>query len=682
MCGITGFWSRRPARDADIACLERMCSRLSHRGPDAAGMWLDAGDGPALGHRRLAVVDLSENGSQPMLSATGRFVITYNGEVYNLGPLRAELRAAGQVKFRGHSDTELILAAVETWGLERTLEKLTGMFAFALWDGQKKRLHLVVDRLGKKPLYYGWANGIFLFGSELKALTPHPSFDDQLDADALTEFFRFGFIPAPLSIYRKVSKLEPGHVLTLRSPDERDATLDEYWSVESVARAGRLNPYSGSDADALADLERLLLDAVGMRMVADVPLGSLLSGGIDSSLVTALMQAQSSRPVRTFSIGYADARYDEANDARRVAAHLGTEHTELRVGWGDALDVIPSLPTYYDEPFADASQIPTFLVSRLARQHVTVALTGDGGDEVWGGYDRYVWGRRLYDTFFKAPAVVRRVCAHALTAQSPDAYNRWFDRIERLVPSQYRVRLVGDKIHKLARLAGADSAEGYHLALASLAWSTPERLLSKKPLAEPGRRRVRWPQAVPGADIAELMMLRDLAVVFPGDMLAKVDRASMAVSLECRLPLADHRVVELASRLPLRLKLQGGQGKVLLRRVLDKYVPRQLVDRPKMGFGVPIADWLRGPLVEWSSDLLSDASLSDGDLLDARPIRQAWNEHQHGKRSRHVELWAVLMFQAWRRQMPWSMPNAQREELRPGESAGLGRGNALEPAVT
>ncbi|HKO91768.1 MAG TPA: asparagine synthase (glutamine-hydrolyzing), partial [Polyangiaceae bacterium] len=495
MCGIVGFWGPRPVADRR-ACLERMSSRLVHRGPDAGGEWLEGDQEPALGHRRLAVVDLSEGGSQPMRSHSGRFVITYNGEVYNFEALRRELRDSGVSNYRGHSDTEVILAAVEAWGIERALDRFVGMFALALWDRQEQKLHLATDRLGKKPLYFGWMKGSFLFASELKALVEHPDFDDSLDLGALETFFRFGFIPAPASIYRKLEKLGGGRLLTLSAPAESAATETEYWSVEKVWQAGQAHPYPGSDAEALAEAERLLLDAVRIRMVADVPLGSLLSGGVDSSLVTALMQAQSSRPVQTFSIGSDDERYDESADARRVAAHLGTQHTELTVSAAEALQVIPSLPSQYDEPFADASQIPTFLVSRMARRHVTVALTGDGGDEIWGGYDRYVWGRRLYRVFSRAPALFRQLCAGMLGSAPPGVYDRCFSKVSGFLPERYRVRLPGDKIHKLSRLARAETPEEFYLALASLAWSHPERLLRAGAPSQRGRNALAWPRSI------------------------------------------------------------------------------------------------------------------------------------------------------------------------------------------
>jgi asparagine synthase (glutamine-hydrolysing) len=590
-----------------------------------------------------------------MRSRSGRFTITYNGEVYNFESLRKELREHGVLDYRGTSDTEVILAAVEAWGVERALQRFVGMFAFALWDRQERRLYLATDRMGKKPLYFGWAKGTFLFASELKALVQHPDFDAAIDESALELFLRFGFIPAPACIYRRVRKLEPGRLLILSSPAESGAISKEYWSLSGVLRAGRSSSYTGSDDEALEELERLLSDAVRIRMVADVPLGALLSGGIDSSLVTALMQAQSSRRVSTFSIGFEDSRFDESQDARRVAAHLGTEHTELTVSAADALGVIPLLPALYDEPFADASQIPTYLVSRMARQHVTVALTGDGGDEIWAGYDRYVWGRRVYQLFSRTPVRFRSLFAGLLGQASPAAYDRLSASISRFVPARYRVRLPGDKIHKLTRLAAADTPERFHLALASLAWSQPERLLRAKSVGDRTDVASLWPAGSTDIDIVELMMERDLAVAFPGDMLTKVDRASMAASLECRLPLADHRILEFACRLPLRLKLHNGQGKVLLRRVLERYIPRALVERPKMGFGIPLAQWLRGPLREWADDLLSEESLSSGGLLNPAPVRAAWQEHQRGERSRHTELWAVLMFQAWRRKMPWSI---------------------------
>lgn len=641
MCGIAGIW-RVGGRDESEA-LARMTGQLVHRGPDAGGAWSDPERGVWLGHRRLSILDLSDAGRQPMTSASGRFVITYNGEVYNHEELRQRLDAESPTSWRGHSDTETLLVAFEHWGLEKTLERSIGMFAFALWDRERGELHLARDRVGKKPLYYGWSNGVLLFGSELKALRAHPDFNADIDTEALGLYLRFGFIPSPWCIHGGFRKLLPGSFLTLRNARDTEAQTRRYWDPSEVLARARRAPFQGDDREAIDELERSLRDAVRLRMIADVPLGALLSGGVDSSLVVALMQAQSSQRVRTFSIGFREAAYDEAVDARRVAAHLGTEHTDLYVTGQDALDVIPLLPGLYDEPFADSSQIPTYLVSRLAREHVTVALTGDGGDEVWGGYDRHVWGRRIWRSMARLPRRPRAFLASSLAAVSPQEWDRWFARADGLLPAAMRTRMPGHKIHKLVHLARATTMEDFYLALASLAWKRPDDLLAA------GREPAFKPMVAPaGLDIAELIMLGDLTLGFPDDMLTKVDRASMGVSLEARVPFSDHRLIELACSMPLSMKIREGRGKWLPRQVLHRYVPRELIDRPKMGFGIPVDRWLRGPLRDWAEDLLKPDRIEEGGLLRAQPIRRAFEEHLEGRGSRHVELWTVLMFQAWR----------------------------------
>ncbi len=637
MCGITGIWSPQGRDETDS--LARMTARLTHRGPDGSGTWSAPDQTLWLGHRRLAILDLSDAGRQPMTSPSGRYVVTYNGELYNHNDLRKELSH----NWQGHSDTETLLAGIDQWGLESTLERSIGMFALALWDKQTEQLHLARDRVGKKPLYYGWSQGTFLFASELKAIQAHESFQGDVDTEALGLFLRFGFVPSPWCIYRGFKKLLPGSILTLKNPQDRSATPRRYWDAVDVVNRAKQNPFAGSERHATDELERRLKDAVRQRMISDVPLGALLSGGIDSSLVTALMQSESDQPVRTFSIGSSEEAYDEAVDAKRIAKHLGTNHTELYVTPQDALDVIPSLPSLYDEPFADSSQIPTYLVCKMAREHVTVALTGDGGDEVWGGYDRHVWGQRLWRHMSRLPRGPRTRLAKGLGSVPPQSWDRLFAKAQWALPSSLQTRLPGNKIHKLAHLAGAREPEDFYLRLASLAWKQPNALLANG--TEPAFRPMVPPA---GLDVAELTMLGDLVLGFPDDMLTKVDRASMGVSLEARVPLSDHRLIELAWSLPLSMKIRDGKGKWLPRQVLYRYVPKELVERPKMGFGIPVDQWLRGPLREWAEDLLQPSKLEDGGLLRAAPIRGALEEHLSGRVSRHVELWAVLMFQAWR----------------------------------
>jgi asparagine synthase (glutamine-hydrolysing) len=645
MCGITGFWSRAGEVPEPGEVARRMADAIAHRGPDDGGSWADPEAGIALGHRRLSIIDLSPEGHQPMVSSGGRYVVAFNGEIFNFAALRAELRAlpAGRApSFRGGSDTEVLLGAVEAWGVHDAVRRFVGMFAFALWDRHERRLHLVRDRLGIKPLFYGWAGHTLLFGSELKALRAHPAFRDEVDPGALALFMRHACVPAPYSIYRGIRKLRPGTILTLRSPGDDPGEPVPYWSALEVARAGAAEPFSGTPAEAVERLDALLREAVSLRMIADVPLGAFLSGGVDSSTVVALMQAQSARPVRTFSIGFRESGYDEAGHAAQVARHLGTDHTELYVTPGEAMAVIPRLPEMYDEPFADESQIPTFLVSRLARREVTVALSGDGGDELFAGYNRHVWAGRVSRTAGRLPAPARALAARLLTAVPAARWDRVFGALHGVLPRALRHRTPGYKLHKLAGVLGAAGAgEMYHALLSH--WPDPAAVVRgavEPPTALTGGAR-------PGLSPTETMMYLDLVSYLPDDVLTKVDRASMAVALEARVPLLDHRVVEFAWRLPLSMKLRDGQGKWALRQVLYRYVPRALVERPKTGFGMPVGQWLRGPLRDWAEDLLSERRLREDGYLDPAPVREKWAAHLAGRGEWQYLLWDVLMFQAW-----------------------------------
>jgi asparagine synthase (glutamine-hydrolysing) len=645
MCGITGFWQVPGQGEIDLlALVRRMAAQMEHRGPDDAVEWVDAECGLGLGFRRLAIVDLSPTGRQPMVSASGRYVIIFNGEVYNFAVVRAELEKIGH-QFRGGSDTEVLLAAVEEWGLLSAITRFVGMFGFAIWDREERALHLVRDRLGIKPLYYGWQGGTFLFGSELKALAAHPAFHAEIDRDSLALYMRHGYVPAPYAIYRDIHKLPPGTILTLRSQDDAESTPEPFWSAREVVEAGHGHPFTGSESEAVAALDALLRDSVALRMIADVPLGAFLSGGIDSSTVVALMQSQSARPVKTFTIGFHEAGYDEAAHAAAVATHLGTDHTSLYVTPEEARTVIPRLPTMFDEPFADSSQLPTVLVSQLARRHVTVSLSGDGGDELFGGYNRYFWGRSIWRRVGWAPTAARAVGSRALTVLSPGGWDRQFARLHPLLPAGLRQRTPGDKLHKLAGVLAVDNPEELYRGLVSQ-WNRPQDVVvgANEPLTAITDRS-RW-AALP--DFTQRMMFLDLISYLPDDILAKVDRASMAVSLEARVPLIDHRVVAFAASIPLSMKIRNGQGKWLLRQVLDQYVPRELIERPKMGFGVPIDTWLRGPLREWAEELLDERRLQAEGFLYPAPIRQKWQEHLSGSRNWQYPLWTVLQFQAWR----------------------------------
>ena len=645
MCGLTGYWkiSGHSVGEAE-AIVGGMARQITHRGPDDQGVWIDAHAGLALAHRRLSILDLSPQGHQPMLSHCGRYVIAFNGEVYNFAALKYELEQIGAVpEWRGHSDTEVMLGAITAWGLVAALKKFVGMFAFALWDCETRSLSLARDRLGEKPLYYGWQGETLLFGSELKALKAHPAFHAEINRDALALFLRHNAIPAPYSIYQGIYKLPPGTYLQLHA-GQKDLLPKEYWSMRSVAEAGQRNLFRGGDAEAVSELERLLTQAVGGQMVADVPLGAFLSGGIDSTTVVALMQAQSARPVKTFTIGFNEAGYNEAEHAHAVAHHLGTEHTELYVTPQDGIDVISSLSAIYDEPFADSSQIPTCLVSRLARQHVTVSLSGDGGDELFGGYNRYFLARNIWRKIGWAPHSLRAALAGILTSLPPSLWNTAFQKLERWLPVNLRYANPGDKLHKAAEILATRTPEEIYLGLVSH-WKHPALLVPGS--HEPLTRLTNPAQQAILPDFEHRMMYLDSVTYLPDDILTKVDRAAMAISLETRVPLLDHRVVEFAWTLPLHMKIRHGQGKWLLRQVLNRHVPTSIMDRPKMGFGVPIEHWLRGPLKPWAMALIEPARLLREGIFDPAPIQRKWLEHQSGSRNWSYYLWDVLMFQQW-----------------------------------
>lgn len=648
MCGIAGFIQRdsrlseRELRDL----VHPMTETLRRRGPDGSGEWVDPQAGVALGHRRLAIIDLTPAGAQPMVSACGRFVITYNGEVYNFPEMRSELSSLGH-RFHGHSDTEVVLAALAEWGIEPALRRMTGMFAFALWDRHSRSLTLARDRVGKKPLYYGWCGKTFLFGSELKSLASHPSFAPELDLDALGLFIQYSWIPAPYCIYKRLHKLLPGTLATIDpKASGTDVQPTPYWSARATLEQAQRSPFTGSVDEATHILHGLLTRAVTRRLVADVPLGALLSGGVDSSVVVALMQAAATRPVKTFTVGFREPAFNEAGHARSVAAHLGTDHTELFVTPEDGLKVIPDLPSIYDEPFADPSQIPTYLISTLTRQHVTVALSGDGGDELFAGYKRY------------------RSC-HA------------YGRILRWIPQPLKegaaavLRRIDSA--RWASLGAQDDADSAHRpqearAFANLA-RIADRLVAKDPydLLARHHARCRIPsQFVPAASplttlltdpsrrpsfSGSLLGMRylDFAEYLPDGVLVKVDRASMAASLEVRCPLLDPEILELAWRLPGTMLMDRRGGKRILRNLLSRYVPGQLSERPKAGFGVPVRDWLRGPLREWAEDLLDEKRLDEQGHFQVQAVRLAWRQHLTGFKNHEGLLWSLLMFQAWHR---------------------------------
>jgi asparagine synthase (glutamine-hydrolysing) len=633
MCGITGVWERRVADpDETRRLVEAMRDAIAHRGPDDAGSWVA---GPvAFGHRRLSIVDLSELGHQPMTSPDGRFVICYNGEVYNFIALREELQAHGH-NFRGGSDTEVMLAAFSEWGVEGAVRRFVGMFAFALWDAHEHAMYLVRDRLGIKPLYVGRsADGDLLFGSELKALMAHPRFNRRVDPGAFASYLRYTYVPSPGCMFADAMKLAPGHWMRLDAPDAPWEPRP-YWNVDGAAREGAEHPFAGTTADAEGALDGLLRDAVRLRMIADVPLGAFLSGGIDSSLVVALMQAQSDRPVKTFTIGFAEQRYDESRYARAIADHLGTAHTELTVTPGEAQALIPTLPVMYDEPLADVSQIPTHIVAALARRHVTVALSGDGGDELFGGYDRYRFSDRIWRRLRRMPLGLRQGNAALLRAMARGVAGVSGSR--------------SAQISKAADLLGMPSLQALYRRLVSTA-GAPENLINPRLRAEADDPLSDVLGHASGLAPMERMMLADASVYLPDDLLTKFDRASMMVGLEGRVPLLDHRVAEFAWSLPLAWRTGAHDGKILLRRVLARYVPATLFERPKMGFEVPIGGWLRGPLRAWADDLLDPAALRDAGFFEAGQVRRIWQAHAAGRADGGHLLWSVLMFEAWRRQ--------------------------------
>lgn len=655
MCGIAGFFNRSAGQNMQgmVALLKGMTDKLAHRGPDDAGSWVDVGAGVALGHRRLSIIDLSQEGHQPMISSCGRFVLVFNGEIYNFQALCKKVEgSAGFDGWRGSSDTEVLLQAMAAWGVQEALQQSIGMFAFALWDRQQRLLYLGRDRLGEKPLYYGWAGDAFLFGSELKALRAHPEWRKEISPKALSLFARFNYVPAPYSIYNDVFKLPPGTFASVRWEELNTARggirsplpCQTYWSARNAAFSGVSRPFDGSDGEAVQALDNLLRDAVRQQMVADVPLGAFLSGGIDSSTIVALMQAQSTVPVKTFTIGVDNPDFNEGEHARAVARHLGTEHTELYVIPEDALNVIPSLPNLYDEPFADPSQVPTYLISKLTRQHVTVSLSGDGGDELFGGYNRYFLAQNIWKRFGWLPRVWRSGAASMLKRLPPEMMDNGLAWLTPQINKYGRAGRVSDKLKKFSALLPAESPEALYLLLSSN-WNNEPPLVSQEQDFLSVFSDHSWGEGLPS--FIEKMMYLDMVSYLPDDILVKVDRAAMSVSLETRVPLLDHRVCEFAWQVPQHMKVRGGQGKWLLRQVLYRYVPEELVDRPKRGFDIPIDAWLRGPLREWAEMLLEEGRLREQGFFDPTQVRQKWQEHLAGTFNWHSRIWNVLMFQSW-----------------------------------
>lgn len=644
MCGIVGFFGKEYGYSQSTkGVILKMTEEIKHRGPDDVGFWCDKDSGLCLGHRRLSIIDLSSHGHQPMTSYSDRYVIAFNGEIYNHLLLRESLNKSGtNIAWHGHSDTETLLACIDSWGLEKTIKKCSGMFAIALFDKKDNSIYLVRDRMGEKPLYYGVQNGVFLFGSELKALKKHPAFLGEIDRSALALQLKYSYIPTPYSIYKGIKKLIPGTILKvgtcIKYPNiETLASPKTFWSLKEVAINAQSNIYTGNEIQAVNDLDILLSQSVKGQMEADVPLGAFLSGGIDSSLIVSLMQSQSSQPVETFTIGFEEEGYNEALYAKQIAHHLGTKHTELYVSAQQAMDVIPKLSNLYDEPFSDSSQIPTYLVSAMTKKTVTVSLSGDAGDELFGGYNRYLWNKKIWNKVKYMPLSVRKFIKWGMTSVSPMVWNK-------ILRQLVSMPLPGDKIHKLANILPAKSAEDLYFQLISH-WQNLDNVV----IAE-GRSVAAIENNITRLDLGSIeqnMMYLDSISYLPDDILTKVDRAAMGVSLETRIPFLDHHVVEFAYQLPLLMKIKNGESKWILKQVLDKYIPRHLMERPKMGFGVPIDSWLRGPLRDWAESLLDESRLKQEGFFHAEPIRKKWYEHMSGNRNWQHHLWDVLMFQSW-----------------------------------
>jgi len=655
MCGITGIFGNLRKDELAIS-VQKMSSTLTHRGPDDAGTWINEESGIAFGHQRLSIVDLSSVGHQPMMSPCGRFSVIFNGEIYNHLQLRDKLNASAyKQSWKGHSDTETLVSAFSQWGIEKTLEQLVGMFAIAVWDTRIKKLYLIRDRFGEKPLYYGWSNNTFLFGSELKALRSYKGFNNEIDRNVLSLYMQYMYVPSPYSIFKDVYKLDPGCILEIddsgkvQPPEQitssvfnaKGISIKQWYSLSKIAKNSQNNLIEDEN-EAIELLEKTLLESVQSQLISDVPLGAFLSGGIDSSVIVSLMQKVSKNPVKTFTIGFEESAFNEAIYAKDVAKHLGTDHHELYITASDAIEVIPSLPTLYDEPFADSSQIPTYLVSQLAHQSVTVSLSGDAGDELFGGYNRYLWGSRVWNKVKWIPPNLRSIVGGVIQKLP---VSEW-DKLGHSLPNKYRVSSMGDKAHRMAhRLKTVKNLDDMYHSLVTEGYREESLVINDGLVLETKLDNYNIISSI--SESEQRMMLWDSLTYLPDDILTKVDRAAMGVSLETRIPFLDHRVAELAWRLPLEMKIKNGEGKWPVRQVLYKYVPRELIERPKAGFAVPVGQWIRGPLREWASDLLDEKRIQREGYFNPKLVKELWEQHLSGRHDWTPRLWAILMFQAW-----------------------------------
>ena len=655
MCGITGIFGNLRTDELAIS-VQKMSATLTHRGPDDTGSWINEESGIAFGHQRLSIVDLSSVGHQPMMSPCGRFSVIFNGEIYNHLQLRDKLNASAyKQSWKGHSDTETLVSAFSQWGIEKTLEQLVGMFAIAVWDIRIKKLYLIRDRFGEKPLYYGWSNNTFLFGSELKALRSYKGFNNEIDRNVLSLYMQYMYVPSPYSIFKDVYKLDPGCILEIddsgkvQPPEQitssvfnaKGISIKQWYSLSKIAKNSQNNLIEDEN-EAIELLEKTLLESVQSQLISDVPLGAFLSGGIDSSMIVALMSKVCNHPVKTFTIGFEEGEFNEAVYAKDVAKHLETDHHELYITANDALKVIPSLPSLYDEPFADSSQIPTYLVSKLARKNVTVSLSGDAGDELFGGYNRYLWGKQVWGKLKWMPLIMRQVLGIGIHKIPVSIWNK----SSCVLPRKYQVSSMGDKAHRMAhRLKNVGSLDDMYNSLVTEGFREEglvinNRLILKTKLDD-------CSIALGIKESEQRMMLWDSVTYLPDDILTKVDRAAMGVSLETRIPFLDHRVAELAWRIPLNMKIKDGVGKWPVRQILYKYVPKELIERPKAGFAVPVGQWIRGPLHEWASDLLDESRIKREGYFDPKLVQQLWGQHLSGHYDWTPRLWAILMFQSW-----------------------------------